>query len=212
MPTMRHKGERFFPFFSFDFDADLATNRCDNKEIVLKISATIENRLAPPIRVSFALKGAACSPRKVGFHSVTNPTPQILQSLFIPKLTIWYYRQAQDEEEDEEEEEEDEEVQPEQPFEDDEDSPSKKKAAEESEAVKRQKELIQMQMLAQQQLIQSAKEAATTDTSSIVTKELSSASMEAKSETGDKVNVLDIKVEDDFDIDDIWINVWSKHH
>lgn len=51
-----------------------------------------------------------------------------------------------------------------------------------------------MQMNAQQQLIQQAKEAA---------EEQAKATKTTTTTDGDKVNVLDIKVEDDFDIDDI---------
>ena len=48
-----------------------------------------------------------------------------------------------------------------------------------------------MQMQAQQQLIQTAKE------------EAAEKAAAAKEAAGDKVNVLDIKVEENFDIDDI---------
>ena len=80
---------------------------------------------------------------------------------------------------------------------------TQKKAAEETEAVRRQKELIQMQMSAQQQLIQTAKDAASNP---IVAPVVAAPVIVAKTaDTTDGVNVMDINVEDDFDIDEIWV-------
>lgn len=66
------------------------------------------------------------------------------------------------------------------------------KQNEETEFQRRQKELIQKQMQAQNEMITQKKEEAKLATEAAVI-----------ADTGDKVNVLDIKVEDNFDIDDI---------
>ena len=66
-----------------------------------------------------------------------------------------------------------------------------KKAAEENEAVRRQKELIQMQQHAQQQILENAKAAAAVTQAT------------AANDLASKFNVLDIKVEEDVNFDDI---------
>ena len=56
-----------------------------------------------------------------------------------------------------------------------------------------------MQMAAQQQLILNAKEEAT--------KQAEEKRQQQEAVDANKVNILDIKVEDDFDIDDIWVHL-----
>lgn len=108
-------------------------------------------------------------------------------SQYLTKLIVTFlFREAQeDSDEDEEdggsaEENKEEEVK---------ESP---KQPEETEFQRRQKELIQKQMQAQNEMITQKKEEAKAATEAAVI-----------ADTGDKVNVLDIKVEDNFDIDDI---------
>lgn len=73
------------------------------------------------------------------------------------------------------------------------------KLSEESEALKRQKELILLQMQQQQEMILSKKEEATK----------AAAERELIGDTTNKLNVLDIKVEEDFEIDDIWSTIFK---
>lgn len=68
-----------------------------------------------------------------------------------------------------------------------------KRAAEEGEAMRRQKELILMQAQAQNQLLQSAKEEA----------EATRIAQQAEAAAAGKVNVLDIKVDENINFDDI---------
>lgn len=113
-------------------------------------------------------------------------------------LNLLFYRKPAEDDDDEEDEEEeqaevteDHKTSAEREQEEANRAAAQKLADEEAEARNRNQELIRMQMKAQEELIQAKKEAAALATAAEV------ASAEGK------INVMDIQVEDNFDIDDI---------